>query len=83
MFIRLGQRITCLPTQALLPHPKEEQLTLEGSGPGCHVSGNATHLQNGWPDPNLTFANVPPRVLNGGVAVDIGEQPQAEPVLVV
>lgn len=30
-----------------------------------------------------TFANVPPRVLNGGVAVDVGEQPQAEPVLVV
>lgn len=29
------------------------------------------------------FADVPPRVLNGGVAVDVGEQPQAEPVLVV
>lgn len=26
---------------------------------------------------------MPPRVLNGGIAVDVGEQPQAEPVLVV
>lgn len=46
--------------------------------PGCHVS-----IPNGWWDPKLTFANVSPRVLDGGVAVDVGEQPQAEPVLVV
>lgn len=83
LFIRLGQKIICLPTQALLPHTREEQLNLEGNGAGCHVSGNAAPLHKGWPDPKLTFANVPPRVLNGGVAVDVGEQPQAEPVLVV
>lgn len=83
MFIRLGQKIICLPTQALLPHAREEQFTLEGSGPGCHVPENTTPIQDGWPDPKLTLANVPPRVLNGGIAVDVGEQPQAEPVLVV
>lgn len=30
-----------------------------------------------------TFAYVPARVLDGGVAVDVGKQPKAEPVLVV
>lgn len=83
MFIRPGQKIICLPTPALLPHAREEQLTLEGSNPGCHVSGNSSPIPNGQPDPELTFANVPPGVLDGGVAVDVGEQPQAEPVLVV
>lgn len=34
-------------------------------------------------DPNLTFANMPPSVLNGGVAVNVWEQPQAKSVLVV
>lgn len=30
-----------------------------------------------------TFAYVPARVLDGGVAVDVGKQSEAEPVLVV
>lgn len=30
-----------------------------------------------------TFANVPPGVLNCGVAIDIGQQPEAEAVLVI
>lgn len=32
---------------------------------------------------SLTFADVPPGVLNGGVAVDVGEQAEAESVAVV
>lgn len=30
-----------------------------------------------------TFADVPPGVLDGGIAVDVGEQAEAEPVAVV
>lgn len=33
--------------------------------------------------PCCTFADVPPGVLNRGVAVDVGEQAEAEPVAVV
>lgn len=33
--------------------------------------------------PYCTFADVPPGVLNGGVAVDVGEQAEAESVAVV
>lgn len=39
--------------------------------------------ENSCKDPSLTFANMPPCVLDGGVAVNVGEQPQAKPVLVV
>lgn len=31
----------------------------------------------------LTFSNMPPGVFNGGVPVNVGEQPEAEAVLIV
>ena len=41
-------------------------------------------LRWAWSAPRqVTFADVPPRVLDGGVAVDVGQQAQTEAVLVV
>lgn len=39
--------------------------------------------KKGCKDLKPTFANVSPRILNGGIAVNVGEQPQAKPVFVV
>lgn len=37
LFIRPGQKIIYLLTQALIPCTWEDQPALEASGPGCHV----------------------------------------------
>lgn len=85
LFIRPGQKITYLPTQALIPCTWEDQYVLRQVAQAVTSRGNVppTNPKNGCKDAKLTFANMPPSVLNGGVAVNIREQPQAKPVLIV